>query len=188
MDDAREHEGGVARAAVGDEYLLAVEHPAIAVAFGGGSHAGWVRTVIRLSEAEAADRFSGLQQGQPTLFLLFGAMSIDRVHDQRALDADEAAEAGVAALEFLHDKAVLNVVHASTAIAFEVCTEESELTHLRDKLRREGTLIESVAHQRYDLFIDKLAGGLPDQQFVFGEEGIEVEVIDAGKAGHQFQF
>ena len=43
---------------------------------------------------------------QVALALLFGAVGVDRVHAQRALHRDEAADAGIAALELLADQAV----------------------------------------------------------------------------------
>ena len=72
---------------------------------------------------------TGLQFRQPVLFLFFGAIGVNWIHHQRALDTDEAAQAGIAALDFLHDQAVLDVVHAGAAIAFEIRSEESEVGH-----------------------------------------------------------
>ena len=47
------------------------------------------------------------------------AEGVDGVHDERGLDADEAADAGVAALELLVEEAGFDVVHAGAAVVGE---------------------------------------------------------------------
>ena len=86
--------------------------------------------------------------GQPALLLLVAAVGQDRIHDQRALHADETAKAGIAALDFLHHQAVLDVVHAGAAVAFEVRAEEAEPPHLRDEFRGKARLAEAIADHR----------------------------------------
>ena len=55
---------------------------------------------------------------QVLLLLLLAAVGVDRVHAQR-LHRDEAAQAGIAALEFLADESVGDGVQAGAAVALE---------------------------------------------------------------------
>jgi hypothetical protein len=56
------------------------------------------------------------------------------------LHGDKAAEAGIAALEFLGDQAVGDVGHSGAAIAVEIGAEKTEFAELRDEVAREGYL------------------------------------------------
>ena len=87
---------------------------------GRGQHAAGVRAEVGLGQAEAADRLAAGHRRQPALLLRLGAVGVDRVHAQRALHRDEAAQAGVAALELLHDQPVGDVAEAGAAVALEV--------------------------------------------------------------------
>ena len=60
--------------------------------------------------------------GQVALLLRLGAERVDRVHDERALHAREAADAGVAALELLHREAVADLAQAGAAVARAGCS------------------------------------------------------------------
>ena len=48
-------------------------------------HAGHVAARVGFGQSEATDRASGGEPGEPLLFLLFGAVGMDREHHQRAL-------------------------------------------------------------------------------------------------------
>ena len=86
-----------------------------------------IRSEPRFGQPETADRGAGLQSRQPLLLLFLAAEGEDGIHHQRALHADEAAQAGIAALQLLHDQAVLDVVHAGAAVAFEIGAEKAQL-------------------------------------------------------------
>ena len=58
-------------------------------------------------------------------FLFVGTEGVDGVHDECGLDADEAADAGVAALEFLVEEAGFYVVHAGAAVVGKSGAEEA---------------------------------------------------------------
>ena len=122
---ARPDYGHIGHAAVGDPGLLAVEHPGVAIAARGSAHAGGIGPEIRLGQAEATDRPAALQGGQPPLLLWLAAVGMDGVHDERALHGNEAAHAGIDALQFLHDEAVLGIAHAGAAVAFEIGAEKA---------------------------------------------------------------
>lgn len=119
------------------------------------------------------------------LFLLVGAVGEDGVHDEGALDGDEAAEAGVAAFEFLHNEAVFDVVEAGAAVAFEVGSEEAEAGEFGDEFGGKASVTVGVADEGEDAIVDELPGGLADEEFVGGEEGIDLEIVDASE-GHEF--
>lgn len=109
---------------------------------------------------------------------------MDGEHDERALHADEAAQARIGAFKFLHQESVLDVVHTGATVAFEIGAEEAQGGHFGDKLRGEGGAVEGVAHERLRGFVNEAARGGADQQFLFGQEGIKVHVIDTGEARH----
>ena len=65
------------------------------------------------------------------IFLLFRAEFMDGEHDESALHAGEAAKSAVAALEFLHDETVSDVVHVRAAVFLrEVCPEQAHGSHV----------------------------------------------------------
>ena len=114
-------------------YLIALFHRA-------GQHAAGIRAELRLGEAEAADGVAGLQARQPFVFLRVAAEGMDRIHHQRALHGNEAAQAGIAALEFLGHQAVGDVGHARAAVAVKIGAEKAEFAELRDQVLRERCL------------------------------------------------
>ena len=111
-----------------------------------------------LSQAEATDRLAGLQLGQPALFLLLRAVGQDGIHHQRALHGDEAAQAGIAALQLLHDQAVLDVAHAGAAIAFEIGAQEAEPAQFGDDLFGKSAIAEAVADDGNRRGLRRIAG------------------------------
>ena len=179
---ARPDHRHVGHAAVGDPGLLAVEDPGVALAPGGGAHARGVRAEIRLGQPEAADRLAALQARQPLLLLLLGAVGVNGVHDQRALHGNEAADAGIGALQLLHDEPVLHIAHAGAAVAFQVGAQEAELRHLRDEFGREARVAVAVADQRQNPLFGKTPRGLPHHQLLFAEQGVDAEVVYASES------
>ena len=122
-------DGHVGDGAGGDPHLFAVEDVLVGGFARGGGHAAGVGAEAGLGEAEAAELFAFGEGGEPVVFLLFGAEGVDGIHDKRGLHADEAAQAAVAALQFLRHEAVFDVGHAGAAVAFEIGAEEAELAH-----------------------------------------------------------
>ncbi len=108
----------------------------------------------------------------------------NRKHHQGGLHADEAAEAGVPALELLHDQPVLDIAHPGASVAFQVSAEEAELTQLRNQFARETGVTEAVADQRQHAFIHKLPRRLPDHQLLFAELRVDRKIIHTGESRH----
>lgn len=172
-------DGDVGDAAVGDPHFFAVEDVAAGSFAGACAHAAGVGAEVGFSKAEAADFFAGGEGGQPLVLLLFCAEGVDGIHDERGLDAGEAAQTGVAAFELLHDEAILDVGHAGAAVAVEVDAEEAELAHGFDELAREAAVAVALLDDGDEVVFDEVAGGFANHALVFSEEGVEVEEINA---------
>src|SRR5690606_3757738 len=97
-------------------HLGAVDDPVAAVLLRIRLHVGRVGAAVRLGQAEAADHLAAGHGRQPALALLLAAVGVDRIHAQRALHRDEAADAAVAALQLLADQAVADRVQAGAAV------------------------------------------------------------------------
>ena len=113
-------------------------------------------------------------RGQPGILLLVAAESVDGVHDQRRLHADEGAHAGVAALQFLRDQAVFDIRHAGAAIAMQRCAEEAEIGHGLDQFARKAAGAIALLDDGDEIVFDELAGGVADQALVVVQQGIEM--------------
>ena len=110
---------------------------------------------------------------------------MDRIHHQRALHGNEAAQAGIAAFEFLRHQAVGDVGHSGAAVALQVRAKKSQLAQFRHQLHREGRFAIVFFDDRDDVLVDKLPRRLARQQLFVIEQRIEVQKIHAGKRGHQ---
>ena len=174
-------DGHVREGAVGDPHFFAVEDVLVSFFHGASEHAAGVGAELRFGEAEAADGLAGLEKGEPAVFLRLAAVGADRVHDKRALHGDEAAQAGIAALEFLSHEAVGDVGHARATVAVQVGTEEAKFAKLGNEVQGEGAFAGVLFDAGKDFVIDKLAGRLADQLFLVVQLGIEVDEIDTGK-------
>src|SRR5262249_56299744 len=110
-----------------------------------------------LRKAKTADRFALLQEREPFVFLRIAAEGVDRIHDERALDGNEAAEAGVAALEFLRHQAVGHVGHAGATVTVKVCAKKTELTELRNEMLWKLRLAALFFNDGNDFVFDEFA-------------------------------
>ena len=139
---------------------------------------------MRFGEAEAADRFALLQQWQPFFFLRVRTERVDRIHHQRRLHRNKAAQAGIAALQFLRHQAVFHVGHARASVALQARAEKAELGHLRHQLHRKFSFAVVFLDDRHDFRIYKLACSIARELFFVAEHGIEVEIINPGERWH----
>ncbi len=172
-------DGDVGDGAGGDPHFFAVEDVLIAAAVGAGAHAAGVGAEVGLGQAEAAELFAGGHFREPEVLLVIGAEGVDGIHDERGLDADEAAHAGVAALEFLHDEAVLDVGHAGAAVALEAGAEEAELAHLGNEFFGKAALAVALLDDGDEVVFDELAGGVAREALVVAEEAVEADEVYA---------
>src|SRR6185369_14521476 len=169
----------VGQGAVGDPLLGAVQHPLGPHLLRGGAHAAGVGAEVRLGEAEAADRLAGREAGDPAVLLLLRAEGVDRVHDQRALHGDEAAQAGITALQLLHDEAVGDAAQAGKTVFGDAGTEKVEGAHGGHQLERGAAVAVAFFDDRLDLVIDERAHRVAHQPLLFAEERIQLQKIDA---------
>src|ERR1019366_2267689 len=113
-------------------------------------------------------------------------ISVDGVHDQRALHRNETAHAGIRALQLLHDQAVLGMAQAGAAVAFQVGAQKPQFRHLRHNLRRETPVAVAIANQWQYPFLGEPPRGLPHHQLLFTEERVDAEVVYAPKCHDDF--
>ena len=173
--------GDVGDVAGGDPHLFAVENVLVAGFAGGGGHAAGIGAEAGLGQAEAAQLLAAGERREPGVLLLVGAEGVDGIHHERGLHADEAAEAGVAAFQFLHHQAVFDVGHAGAAVALEVGAEEAELAHQGTSSRGKRSVRKHSSMMGIEVVFDEIARGAADEQLVFGEGGIEMKKVKALK-------
>ncbi len=71
---------------------------------------------------------------QPLRLLLLGAVAMDGGHRERALHADEGADARIAGLEFERREPVVDGAAAGAAVALELHSQQAELAQLGHEL------------------------------------------------------
>src|SRR6185437_10669816 len=138
---------------------------------------GRIGAAVRLGEAEAADELSAGHARKILLLLLLGAEGMNRVHAERGLHRDEAADAGVAALELLTDQAVADGVEAGAAVALERRAEEAEAGELRNQVSREVVLLETLLDDGQHFVVDEPRDGLLHHALLFTERAGDVVEI-----------
>ena len=76
---------------------------------------------------------------------------------------NEAAQAGIAALYFLHYQAVFDVIHAGAAVPFQIRAKKTEVAHFADEVLGQAGVIERIADDGNYTVVHKLAGSVPHQ-------------------------
>ena len=81
-----------------------------------------------------------------------------RIHDQSALDAGEAPEGRVCALQFVHDQPIGHVAYACGTVSLgQVGAQQPELTQFEGEMLWEPALLPPIGYVRLYLVIHKLA-------------------------------
>ena len=138
---------GVRLAAVGDEDLLAVQQPVVALVLGGGLGAAGVGACVGLGQAEGAHLFAGAQVGQVFHLLLLGAEGVDGVGAQRRVGGEDDAGAAVHPAQLLHGDGVAEGVQSGAAVLGLIGdTHKAQLAHFRHSLPGEAVFL--VQHER----------------------------------------
>ena len=110
--------------------------------------------------------------------LRFGAEGKDGIHDQGPLHRREGANAGITALELLHDEAIGDAGQAGTAVFLgQIGAQHAQLRHLGHELVGEATLHIALADNGEYAFVYELADGVANGALLFGEGGIDVEQV-----------
>ena len=158
-------------AAVGDEDLLAVQDPVVAVAHGPGAEAGDVGPGARLGDRERAHLGLGRgaeQLGGPAGHLLGGAAG--HQGDQRQPAAEDAeGDAGTAPAELLDQQRLEDAGLVLADHAVEVHAVEADVGRLGQDRPGEVLGLVVVGRDRPDLPLGELAGPFLGGHLVFGE-------------------
>ena len=115
------------------------------------------------------------------MLLLFAAELVDWIHAQARLHTDKAADARVAAFEFLRHEAVFHIAHAGAAVAFQRRAEKAQVGHGLDQFARKAPGAVTFLDDGDEIVFDELARGVADQAFFVGQQGIVLDEIDAAK-------
>src|SRR6202008_1458204 len=180
----RPYHGDVGERAAGDPHFFAIEDVLVAFFYRARKQAAGVLSELRLGESKAADGFALLQERQPFIFLRVRTKGVNRIHHERRLHRNEAAQSRIATLELLSDESVFDVGHARAPIALQARAEKPELGHLRDGLHGKLSLAVVLLDGGHDFGVDELARALAGELFLVREDRIEVEIIDSGKRWH----
>ncbi len=133
---------------------------------------------MRLGQAEAADQLAARHRRQPLLALFLAAIGVDRVHAQRALHRDEAAQAGIAALQLLADQAVADRTEVATAVLRrQGRAEQAQRGDLRHQFIGEAGLVEGIADDRQHTLVGETGDALLHRALFLVEQGTDIEQI-----------
>jgi hypothetical protein len=122
--------------------------------------------------------------GSQRWLLLLGAVGEDRVHAQRGLHRDEAADAAVAALELLADQPVADRVQAASAVLLgKRRAEQAQLRDFRHQFLREAPLVERVADDRQHPLVGEAGHGVLHRALLLRQQGTDVVQV-VGVEGH----
>ena len=163
---------------VGDPHLGARELVAAGHGHGARLHAAGIGAVVGLGEAEAADPLAGGELGQVLHALLFGAVGIDRMHDQRGLHAHRRAVARIDALDLARHQAVGRVVGGGAAVFLgQGRAQQAERAELVHDLAVELLVPVGLQHARHQLVLAVVAGRVADRDLLLGELVVEEERV-----------
>ena len=169
--------------AVADPLLLAVEHPAVALAPRRRLQADGVRAVVRLGQREGPQRVDRRQLRQPALLLLLGAEHRDRLHGQAGLDAEEGAETAVATVELEVHQAGGDRAHRRAAVAVDPVPDQPELAEAAYQLAGEVRPLPVVVDHRKHLVVDEAPGPVPVVALLCGQLVGDAEEVGPARAG-----
>ena len=137
----------------------------------------------RLGQREGADGGQLGHRRQPPLPLLLRAEHGDRLHGQPGLDAEEGAQAAVAAVELEVDQTVGDRAHRRAAVALDPVADDPEAAKLLDQVTGELGALPVVVDDRQHLVVDEVPGAVPVVALLRGElVGDPEEVGAAGTA------
>ena len=124
------------------------------------------------------------QAGQVLLALLFGAVGVDRVHDQGGLHRHGRAIAGIDPLHLARHQAVGDVVHPGAAVVLrQGRAEEAERPHFAEDLAVEALVPIGLEHPRHELLLAVVVGGVAHEPLVFAQLLVQQQGIVPGKDG-----
>ena len=147
--------------------------------------------MVGFGQAETADALAGSQPGQVFLALILAAIGVDRMHDQRRLDAHRRAITGIDPLDLARDQAVGHVGGPCPAIFLRNRdAEEAEFAHLGHDVAVEALLAEGGQHTRHELALRVVARRVAHHALLLVERALEGQRIGpvehrAGSGRHE---
>jgi len=101
--------------------------------------------------------------------LLFGTVFVDGVHHQGALDRGRGTDAGIAALQLLHDDPVRDLIHATAAVfGGERRPKGADSTQLGDDMFGEFGPLGVVLDDGAQFLFDVLPNTVPNETMFIG--------------------
>ena len=175
------HDHDVGEAAVADPALRPVDHEVVAVAPRGRLERDGVRAVEGLGQRERAELLEPRHGRQPVRLLLVRSEHRDRLHRETGMDAEEGADAPVAAVELHVHQPAGDRIEAGAAVAGDVLADHAELAEPPDQ--RPGHLrpLPVAGDRRQHLPVDERADTAQGAELLLGELLAQEEVI--GRAG-----
>ena len=160
-------------AGICDEYLVAVQYPLVPVEDCGGLLCRGVRTCIGLGQTECSEPFAGSQFGQILALLLLRAVLEDRSQAEGSMGREDHAGGGADSRELLYCDGVHDVCPA--VFNGEGYAEESERSHLLDRLYGESLLFVDLSCQGLYLFLGEFPDHLPEKRLCRCEFEIHIQ-------------
>ncbi len=126
-------------------------------------------------------------RGQPPLLLLLRAEHRDGLHGQSGLDAEEGAQAAVAAVELEVDQAVGDRAHRRAAVALDPVAHDPEAPQPLDQVTRELRALPVVVDDRQHLVVDEAPGAVPVVALLRGELVGDPEEVGAARTANSVE-
>ena len=170
--------GDVCKRCIGNPHFGAIEQVMIAHVADVGNHASRVGAGIRFGESEAAHHVARCQFWQVLAALFFGAELVNRIHHQGALHRCRGTNPAVAALNFLHDQSVGDLVESLTAIFNRnVGTEGADFGEAFNEVFREFRTLSVRFDDRCNFFFHPGANRIADKLLLIGQQFIHQIII-----------
>ncbi len=149
---------------IGDEILLAVDDPLVAVQHSRGLGGAGIAARFRLGQPEGAD-FLALGQGhQVLLLLLLVAKEVNGRGGQRGLGDKGDGRGAAGPCDLLHGDGIADAIAPHPPVLLgKGQAEEAQLAHLAKGLHGEPVLFVYLLSDGFDLVFSKVAHHLADQ-------------------------
>ena len=173
---------------VGNPCLAAVEHIAAVDLLRDSAHPRRIAAGVGLGQAETADQRARRQPGQIFAALFFGAIFMDREHDEARLHRRHRAIARIHPLDFAGDQAIGHIVGTRAAVGFrDGRAEQPGLPHQREQFGRVDFIGERLDHTRLQFALGKGMRRIADHPLLIAELVIDekgVRPIEPAHARH----
>jgi len=157
LDIPRPHDNHVGDAGVPDPGFRSVDDPGVAIAPRACLESDRVRSVLGLGQGEGTYLLHPCHRTQPLLLLLVRPVHRDRAHRKACLDAEERAEAAIAAAELHLHEAGGERIHRRAAVADQPVADQSQLPKALREGQREVSPLPVVSDHRQHLVLNEMA-------------------------------